>query len=70
MKYGFGELKEFIGYDCLVFFTGLDGNVYDATGNAISLLHHWLTLAHRQDGAQIDLPGEHILHIEEVTNEK
>lgn len=65
-KYSIGELQEFIGYDCLIFFEGLDGNVYDATGNAISLLHHWLTLAHRQDGVQIDLPGEHIIHLEVI----
>ncbi|MBA7634091.1 hypothetical protein ES703_41670 [subsurface metagenome] len=66
----YGELKEFIGYDCLVFFVGLDGSVYDATGCVVSLVHNWLTLAHRQDGVQIDLPAGHILHIEETTDEK
>lgn len=66
MRYGIRELRKIVGYDCLVFFTGLDGNIYDATGNAISLVHNWLTLGHRQDGTQIDLPCEHILHIEEI----
>lgn len=62
----YGELKEFIGYDCLVFFTGLDKNVYDATGNALSVVHNWLTLGHRQDGVQVDLPSEHIIHLEKI----
>ena len=66
-KYGIGALRKIVGRDCLVFFVGLDRKtVYDATGCAVALLHHWLTLAHRQDGVQIDLPGEHILHIEEI----
>ena len=63
-KYGIGELRKFVGYDCLVFFVGLDGNIYDATGNALSVVHNWLALGCRQDGTQIDLPGEHIIHLE------
>ena len=65
-KYGIRELREFVGYDCLVFFVGLDGNIYDATGNALSLVHHWLTLAHRLDGVQVDLPAELIIHLEVI----
>lgn len=67
MRYGIGELRKFVGYDCLIFFTGLDKKtVYDATGNALSLVHHWLTLGCRQDGVQVDLPGEHIIHMEVI----